>query len=166
MTDFLTPKNSPVPKPEDIPPHEQYIVDVLLNCALGGAVSKSRENVSATPGGVEPCPSDQKGTPIVVPVLLSTIEGISHLRLHLPKDLRQDQARETVWKSVLEVHRRFPDGIPLLDPIQNMGIKDEKFKELVKVFSSFFQSSAFLNLNLNVLENRYDGRQDVFKSSA
>jgi ATP-dependent RNA helicase DOB1 len=89
--------------------------------------------VTATPGGVQPCPPGGKGTPLVVPVLLATIEGISHLRLYLPKDLRQDQARETVWKSVLEVHKRFTDGVPLLDPIQNMGIKDEKFKELVKV---------------------------------
>jgi len=89
--------------------------------------------MTATPGGVQPCPSGQKGIPLVVPVLLSTIEAISHLRLFLPKDLRPDQARETVWKSVLEVHRRFPDGIALLDPIQNMGIKDDKFKELIKV---------------------------------
>jgi ATP-dependent RNA helicase DOB1 len=72
-------------------------------------------------------------------VLLSTIEGISHLRLFLPKDLRSEQARETLWKSVLEVHRRFPDGVALLDPIQNMGIKDEKFKELIKVSVSRLQ---------------------------
>jgi ATP-dependent RNA helicase DOB1 len=122
-----------VPKTDELPPHEQYVIDVLLNCAVGSTVSKDRNNVTATPGGVQPCPSGQKGIPLVVPVLLSTIEGISHLRLFLPKDLRPDQARETVWKSVSEVHRRFPDGIALLDPIQNMGIKDDKFKELIKV---------------------------------
>ena len=109
-----------MPKSDDVPPHEQYIIDVLLNCAPGGAISKDRANVTATPGGVQPCPSDQKGTPLVVPVLLSTIEGISHIRMVMPKDLRQDEARETVWKSVLEVQRRFPDGIALLDPIENL----------------------------------------------
>lgn len=132
----LPPKNRPMPKPNELPPHEQYIIDVLLNCAIGGTISKDRSNVTATPGGVQPCPSGQKGIPLVVPVLLSTIEGISHLRLFLPKDLRPDQARETVWKSVLEVHRRFSDGIALLDPIQNMGIKDDKFKELIKKIDS------------------------------
>ena len=119
-------------KAEELPPHEQYIIDVLLNCALGSAV-QDRTNVVATPSGVQPCAPNQKGVPLVVPVLLSTIEGISHFRIHLPQDLRSEQARETVWKSVLEVHRRMPDGVPLLDPIENMGIKDEKFKELVKV---------------------------------
>lgn len=80
-----------------------------------------------------PCGPGEKGTPLVVPVLLSTLEAISHLRIILPKDLRPEPARETVWKSVLEVKRRFPDGIALLDPIQNMDIKDDKFKALVKV---------------------------------
>ena len=94
---------------------------------------KERTTSTPTPGGVQPCKAGQKGEPLVVPVLLSTIEAISHIRIHLPKDIRQLQARETVWKSVLEVHRRHPDGITLLDPIQNMRIKDEKFKQLLKV---------------------------------
>ena len=87
----------------------------------------------ATPGGVQPCLPGQKGDPLVVPVLLSTFNAISHLRIYLPKDLRPPSARETVWKSVLEVQRRCPDGIMLLDPIEDMEIKDEKFKALVKV---------------------------------
>lgn len=128
----LPPKNRPVPKPDEFPPHEQYVVDVLLNCAVGGTVPKDRSAITATPGGIQPCPPGQKGSPLVVPVLLSTIEGISHIRIFLPKDLRQDQARETVWKSITEVQRRFPDGITMLDPVQNMGIKDAKFTTLVQ----------------------------------
>lgn len=125
-------QNQPVPK-DDIPPHEQYIVDVLLNCAQDSTVLKERSTVTATPLGVLPCPSGQKGEPLVLPVLLSTLNGISHLRIYLPKDLRSNGARETAWKSILEVQRRSPDGIPLLDPIKDMEIKDEKFKVLVKV---------------------------------
>jgi superfamily II RNA helicase len=121
---------------DDLAPHEQYVLDVLLNCAVDTVIHKDRNNVTATPGGVTPCAPGQKGTPLVVPVLLKTIEGISHIRIFLPKDLRQDQARETAWKSVLEVQRRFPDGIALLDPIQNMDIKDDRFKALVKVHSN------------------------------
>ncbi|KAF8443754.1 antiviral helicase [Boletus edulis BED1] len=117
---------------DEIPPHEQYILDVLLHCDAGAALPKDRNITMPTPGGVLPCPSDHKGNPLVVPVLLSTVEAISPIRIFLPKDLRQEQARDTVWKSVLEVQRRFPDGITLLDPIENMGIKDEKFLNLVK----------------------------------
>ena len=122
-----------MPVAEAIPPHEQYVIDVLLNCAFGGTLPKDRSQLAHTPAGIQPCPPGQKGEPQVVPVLLSTVESLSHLRMHLPKDLRSAQARETVWKSVLEVHRRFPNGITLLDPIENMQITDDKFKALVKV---------------------------------
>ncbi|OCB91527.1 antiviral helicase [Sanghuangporus baumii] len=128
----LPPKNRPIPVTEDITLHQQYIVDVLLNCSKGSYLPKERNITTPTPGGVVPCPPGEKGEPLVVPVLLSTIEGISLIRIFLPKDLRPLQARETAWKSVLEVHRRMSDGVPLLDPLQNMGIKDEKFKQLVK----------------------------------
>ena len=120
------------------------MVDVLLNCAQDSSVPKERSTVTSTPSGVLPCPSGQKGEPLVLPVLLSTLDGISHMRIYLPKDLRTNGSRETVWKSILEVQRRSPDGIPLLDPIENMDIKDEKFKALVKV-KSIHMEYLYLN---------------------
>ncbi|KAL7284265.1 hypothetical protein ACG7TL_001547 [Trametes sanguinea] len=138
----LPPKNRPGPKLEDVPAHEQYIVDVLLYCAKGSTLPKDRSVTTPTPGGVQPCPSGRGGEPLTVPVLLSTIESISRLRIFMPKDLRPLQQRETTWKAVLEVQSRFPKGIPLLDPITDMKITDEKFKELKidtmekKMFSS------------------------------
>ena len=33
----------------------------------------------------------------------------------------------------LNINRRFPDGLPILDPIQEMGIKDENFHKVVRV---------------------------------
>ena len=89
--------------------------------------------MTPTPGGIQPCEPGHKGEPQVVPILLTAIEAFSLLRIFLPKDIRPQAARDTVWKSVLEVQRRFPDGIGLLDPVQNIGIKDEKFLELIKV---------------------------------
>ncbi|KAI6121198.1 rRNA-processing arch domain-containing protein [Pisolithus sp. B1] len=117
---------------DDIPPHEQYIVEALLYCADSTTIPKDRNISTASPGDFQPCPPGEKGVSLVVPMFLSAIEAISHIRIVLPKDLRQDQARETVWKSVLEVQRRFPQGIALLDPVENMGIKDDKFLNLIK----------------------------------
>ncbi|KAI0946379.1 hypothetical protein AcW1_009854 [Taiwanofungus camphoratus] len=127
----LPPKNTPAVGLDDIPPHGQYILDVLLHCLTGSTLPKDRNSATPTPG-VLPCAAGQRGEPLVVPVLLSTINAISRLRIYLPKDLRQLQSRETVWKSVQEVQRRFPEGIALLDPIQDMDIKDDKFRALVK----------------------------------
>lgn len=150
---------------DDVPPHEQYILDVLLCCQMGTALPKDRNITTPTPGGVLPCPPNVKGDPLVVPVLLSTVEAISHIRIFLPKDLRQDQARETVWKSVLEVQRRFPEGITLLDPVENMGIKDERFLNLVKVRSNS-RTRRPVAESPDPPENRRHGEKDVFESSS
>lgn len=66
-----------------------------------------------------------------MPVLLSTLDALSRLRLVMPKDLRPLEQRNNLWKSVLEVQSRFPDDIPLLDPIKDMKITDSKFADLV-----------------------------------
>ncbi|KAL4248234.1 helicase family protein [Abortiporus biennis] len=160
----VPPKNRPTPAPETIPPHEQYVVDVLLNCAIGSTVPKDRSEVTFTPGGIQPCPPKQKGEPIVVPVLLSTLDSISNLRIHLGRDLRSLQARETVWKSILEVQRRFPDGITLLDPVQHMNITDDKFKDLVKKIDimekKMFSSPLHKDPRLPELYTQYSKKQE------
>ena len=68
-----------------------------------------------------------------MPVLLSTIEAFSHLRMYMPKDVRSLSARETIWKGIQEVKKRYEDKIPHLDPVVNMQITDESFKTLVNV---------------------------------
>ena len=73
----------------------------------------------------------------VVPILLSVIHKISAIRLYLPSDLRSRDNRLSVLKSIQEVEKRFPDGLPLLDPIQDMGIKDAQLKEIVQKVEAF-----------------------------
>ncbi|KAG8883351.1 ATP-dependent RNA helicase mtr4 [Tulasnella sp. 331] len=121
------PKSGPKPPGHDLP-QNQYIVDVLLYVAKDSVIAKDR----FTSNNIRPCPPGEKGEPMVCPVLLSTIYQISLLRVFLPKDLRALGPRQTAWKSVMEVQRRFPDGIALLDPVKNMNIKDGKFLDLVE----------------------------------
>ena len=64
---------------------------------------------------------------------MSTIDLISSIRVQLPKDLKSMDQRLDLRKTAEEVKRRFPDGVPCLDPIKNMGIKDESFRNLIKV---------------------------------
>ncbi len=68
----------------------------------------------------------------VVPVLLSCLEALSSVRLFVPKDLRAKDARESCGKQLSEVLRRFPDGVPLLDPIEDMKIKDTEYLKNIR----------------------------------
>lgn len=108
----------------------QYIVDVLLACAPSG---KGETEMVPSVDWVQPANSSSNAVIQVVPVLLSLVNAISHLRIHLPKDLRPISGRETAWKAIREIQRRWPKSVPLLDPVENMGIKDTSFLNLVKV---------------------------------
>lgn len=39
-----------------------------------------------------------------------------------------------------EVIVRFPDGLPLLDPIEDMGIKDDGLKSVIRVSAMYIPS--------------------------
>ncbi|KAK0107149.1 ATP-dependent RNA helicase mtr4 [Cadophora gregata] len=120
-----------VPKgAEEVPPQESFMLDVLL--LVSSESSTGTQTQGPIPAGLQPPSGEDKGKMEVVPVLLSCIEAIGHVRIFLPKDLKPTDQRNTVRKSLDEVKRRFPDGIAVLDPIENMGITDDSFKKLLR----------------------------------
>lgn len=118
-------------KQEDMIQQESFVIDVLLQVA--DASSSGAKIFHELPPGIRPPADGEQGRTEVVPVLLSAIESIGHLRLFLPPDLKPADQRNAVRKSLEEVKRRFPDGIAVLDPIENMGITDASFKKLLRV---------------------------------
>ena len=131
VVNFTMRKAAKGPGGGDIPPQQSYVVDVLLNIA--NETTFTPNAFTDLPRGLRPPSADEKGKMEVVPVLLSCIDSIGHVRVFLPKELRSNEAKNTVRKSLNEVKRRFPDGIAILDPIENMGITDESFKKLLRV---------------------------------
>uniref|UniRef100_A0A2K6LEN3 Exosome RNA helicase MTR4 n=1 Tax=Rhinopithecus bieti TaxID=61621 RepID=A0A2K6LEN3_RHIBE len=107
-----------------------YVVEVLLRC------SKESLKNSATEAA-KPAKPDEKGEMQVVPVLVHLLSAISSVRLYIPKDLRPVDNRQSVLKSIQEVQKRFPDGIPLLDPIDDMGIQDQGLKKVIQKVEAF-----------------------------
>jgi len=61
---------------------------------------------------------------------LDDIYELSALRLFLPKDIHPHPARKGVASALTEVKRRFPEGLPLLDPIKDLKIESEDFDKL------------------------------------
>lgn len=117
-------------KPEDISPQQSFVLDVLLHVA--DTSTNGTRTFTDLPQGVHPPSNGEKSKMEVVPILLSCVESIGHVRIFLPSDLKQADQRNTARKSIDEVKRRFPDGIAVLDPIENMGITDTSFKKLLR----------------------------------
>ncbi|XP_062869625.1 exosome RNA helicase MTR4 [Trichomycterus rosablanca] len=107
-----------------------YVVEVLLHC--------SKESVkNAATEAARPAAPGEKGEMQVVPVMMNLLTSISSVRLYIPKDLRPFDNRQSMLKSIQEVQKRFPDGLPLLDPIDDMGIKDSGLKRVIQKVEAF-----------------------------
>ena len=106
------------PKPET---ELLFMVDVLLNC------SPTSADIPIPPR------SGETAIPIVVPVLLKLLDGISVAKIKLPKDLRKEADRRSVMQTIQQVRQSMPkEVIPLLDPVKDMEITDPKFVKLLK----------------------------------
>ena len=108
----------------------QYVVDVLLRAAPGTVVSRQNEIAPSSFSGIAPADGERADW-VVVPVLLTEVREISGIRIFLPKDLRTRESRAQIGKNMGEVHRRFPHGLPHLDPVRDMKITDDGFKQLL-----------------------------------
>lgn len=65
-------------------------------------------------------------------VSLECVDRISAVVLYVPNDVHPPEARKNVGIAVKEVQKRFPDGVPLLDPIKDLGVKDDEYQLLLQ----------------------------------
>ncbi|KAM7192853.1 ATP-dependent RNA helicase mtr4 [Naviculisporaceae sp. PSN 640] len=121
---------------EPLKPQESMVVDVLLKVKTPGKETPhfKRDNsiMPALPEGIEADFSGENSKWQVIPCMLTCMKALSQIRVFLPKSVSSRSEREQVGQSVEEVNRRFPDGIPIMDPLENMGIDDESFKKLMR----------------------------------
>ncbi|KAI5864327.1 antiviral helicase [Durotheca rogersii] len=117
-------------------PQESYFIDVFLrldpNCDPFGPANPSTE----MPAGARASDPNKDSIFEAVPCMLTCIKALSQIRVFMPKDVKSredvESVRKQLLKSLKEVERRFPDGLPILDPIENMNITDDSFKKLLR----------------------------------
>jgi ATP-dependent RNA helicase DOB1 len=98
----------------------EYEIDVMLRCEPD-AVEKVE--VGGTP---EPARDTENAELHIIQLSLSDVEALSSVRVSLPKDLRSTDSRHSVLKVLREVERRFPEGVPLLHPFDDLDIETDK----------------------------------------
>jgi len=115
------------------PPNESYFIDVLLKISANSKdFTHKVKPAGAMPEGINSEKDGEKSRWEIVPCLLSCLHTLSQIRVFLPKKCESRSDKDGLGNSVDEVYRRFPDGIPILDPLENMGINDDSFKKLLR----------------------------------
>jgi ATP-dependent RNA helicase DOB1 len=113
---------------------KQVVLRVLLQCKVLDAKSS---NTPLSPSAAYPAatifgPISRSETSNssrlidlhVIPVLLPLVSSLSAVKMAIPKDIVSNaDARQTLAAKLVEVLRRFPNGPPLLDPVEDMQIE-------------------------------------------
>lgn len=151
---------------------ERYSVDILVRCELGTSEGKRPRPFRERPAGGSRAPKGSHGAHsgangamstngppgslparfagrlgaqdewIVVPFSLQDLEALSVIRVYKPEDLRPLENRASVGSSICEALRRFPEGPPVLDPIDDMEIVDESFAVLLRKMEAIDEAIA------------------------
>eukprot|EP00980_Cylindrotheca_fusiformis_P031501 scaffold26468_cov162-Cylindrotheca_fusiformis.AAC.3 len=101
---------------------------------------------------VKPDDDDEIVSMRLFTVGLEHIDRISAVRIFTPQAVNTPEARKKVSLSVQEVKKRFPEGLPLLDPIKDLGIEEDAFKTLMNRAEALSERLASHKLSVDFSE--------------
>lgn len=113
--------------------HESYIVNVFVyTMFVDSPVNLIKSFNPVLPVGIRPSNPGEKSRAEYIPITLDSIEKISSVRLRVPDEFKSSGAKKNLLKTMKDLPKRLPDGIPLMDPVESMKIEDNDFKLLLR----------------------------------
>ncbi|CAF1465826.1 unnamed protein product [Adineta steineri] len=135
-----------------------YIIDVLAHLTPESAAQKLTAEI-------QPCSYVERGEMKVIPIQHTLIRDISAIRVYLPDDLRPKEARLSVLRSVIDIKRRHPSGLPLLDPIKDLDIKSNDMISCIKQYATLQtrldEYPLAKNFQLKYLYEQYERKANI-----
>ncbi|KAF8000482.1 hypothetical protein HF325_005411 [Metschnikowia pulcherrima] len=113
--------------------HESYIVTVFV-CSMfvDSPVNLIKPFNPVLPDGIRPATGDEKARAEYIPITLDSINAISSVRLKMPEDYKSSTAKRSLVRTLKDLPKKLPDGIPLMNPVDSMKIDDADFKMLLR----------------------------------
>lgn len=124
----------------------EYSLDIILACVdrhfdAGDAKGKDEDAENSrllwrgTGRSCRPAGDDDDKKLVswrIFTVGLDNVERLSAIKLVMPQDCTTPEARNRVGLLLKTAMNRFTDGLQLLDPVTDLGIKDDEFQTLLK----------------------------------
>lgn len=113
--------------------HESYIVSVFVHTMfVDSPVALIKPFNPEFPEGIRPCIGEEKSRAEFIPITLDSIKSISSVRLKVPEDLKSSASKRNLVRTLRDLPKKLPDGIPLMNPVESMKIEDPEFKVLLR----------------------------------
>lgn len=112
--------------------HESVLVEVLVWLTGDSPITTQKKGRPKLNAGILPGGNDKNGKMEIITITLDSLYEIGNLKIMVPKELTSVKQRWSVKKTIDEIKQHFPDGVALLDPIENMKIIDDAFFTLLR----------------------------------
>lgn len=123
----------------------EYTLDVILTCVdrhfdAGDTKGKDEDTENASilwRGTSRSCRPAEEGDDKniiswrIFTIALENVERLSAIKLIVPQDCTTPEARRKVGLLLQTAMNRFSDGLQLLDPVNDLGIKDDEYDTLL-----------------------------------
>jgi len=120
-------KKEKVTNPEEEP---VYRVDIMVNCDKDSVKANSTELA-------RPAKDDDGVMEVIGFSLKDCLSSLSCVRLMIPQKLTGSDEKRKCREQLREIQKRFPEGLPLMDPIEDMHIIDSKLNEIVRKIEAY-----------------------------
>ncbi|EGV65684.1 ATP-dependent RNA helicase mtr4 [Yamadazyma tenuis] len=146
--------------------HESYLVQVFIySLFVDSPVNLIKSFNPDLPEGIRPSKSGEQSRAEYIPITLSSIEKISSVRLKVPADFKSSSAKRNLLKTLKDLPKKLPDGIPIMDPVNSMKIDDDEFKTLLRkidvVESKLLGNPLHGSVRLDELYQKYDSKVKI-----
>ncbi|CAH2355922.1 ATP-dependent RNA helicase DOB1 [[Candida] railenensis] len=141
--------------------HESYIVTVFVfTMYVDSPANLIKPFNPQLAEGIRPAKAGEKSRAEYIPITLDSIEKISSVRLKVPDEFKSSAAKRNLVKTMKDLPKRLPDGIPIMDPVESMKIDDTDFKLLLRKIdvleSKLYSNPLYNSTRLNDLYEKYN----------
>lgn len=125
-------------------------------------------NVDAEPyekaNTLVPPKEGEKATPAIAKLRLHNIVDISSFKVRLQEDLSSREAKETVIRTLNSIRKKSNGTFAPLDPVEDIGIKNEEFLSLLKKIQNYEERLKTLGIMDEKALALYQQKQTILKS--
>jgi len=129
-------KKAPTKRKDEVDLGDTYMIDVLVH------LDKDCDDRN---GELLPPSKGSRGEMRLLTLGIHHVIRVSSIRVHVPRDIKHRDTRHSVLKSLNEISKQFKDKVPVLDPIEDMKIKDHKFGEIVNKMTALEARMSHFN---------------------
>lgn len=131
---------------------------------LGHQSKRGRdEEPEITIEALVPPSNNTEGSPTIMKLGLQNVVDLSSYKIRLQEDLSSREAKDTVMRTLSSIRRESKETFKPLDPVEDIGIKNDDFMSLIKKIFNYEERLKSLGVMNEISLGLYQQKQNIME---